>query len=191
MKIAMARSVTPRLPLFADPATLWRKPTQKLLDKIAQQSELDSALTQQAGLDCLDFIDQVFEQFNFTYQTSARERQNIPAQGRVLIIANQTLTSLHALALLRQITEIRRDVKLVVDEPIAGLSHLAELLIPGSAVAVTDSNNSEQIIEALEGDKAVILFPAGGLAKFRPRSNRRGGWRPDVLESCRGTNFVQ
>ncbi|WP_317930009.1 lysophospholipid acyltransferase family protein [Halioxenophilus sp. WMMB6] len=172
------RSMTGKFPAFDFPGAIFRKPTQKFLRKITHESELADILTTRAGLGSLDFIDQIFEQLNFTYQVSARDRQNIPDEGRVLVYANQPLASLHALALVRLVAEVRKDIRLVIDEQESEFGALGSLIIQSGP------NAEEAIQQALAAEQAVILFPTGNFAKVRPQNR---SWRSDLLHYCRAT----
>ncbi len=181
--IDIARSVTERVPVFALPGALLRKPALKLLQKLTHESEFNASLCEQRGVGCLDFIDQLFDKFNFTYQISARDRQNIPAQGRVVIIANQPLASLDALAVLRLVGEFRRDIKLVVEDSTNDLMCLSPLVIQSNDPLTTE----QMVVNALDNEQAVIIFPAGGLAKTRQNASQKARWRPEFLNYCRQT----
>jgi hypothetical protein len=46
----------------------------------------------------IEFVEQSLDYFNFSYAVSDLERENIPASGRVVIIANHPIGSLDGLA---------------------------------------------------------------------------------------------
>ena len=56
--------------------------------------------------------------------------RNIPATGRVLIVANHPLGGLDGLALLRLIGLIRRDVLIVVNELLLNIKPLKGVFLP-------------------------------------------------------------
>jgi hypothetical protein len=55
----------------------------------------------------LDFVEQVLEYFDFSFSVRDSERERIPAQGRVVIIANHPIGSLDGLALIKLVSEVR------------------------------------------------------------------------------------
>jgi len=181
----IARAVTDKFPVFILPGTLLLKPAQLLIEKINYEREINALMGDSHGVGAVDFIDQLFEQFNFTYQVTARERQNIPDQGRVVIIANQPVASLHALAVVRLICELRRDVYIVWSDSHTELGSLSKMII--CADAWSSQNCSQQITDALNDEAAVIIFPAGNFIKPRATSGKHTAWRPDFLHYCRST----
>ena len=93
------QSVTDKFPGFAERLPIIRKSTLSILRKLTREQEINAFLREHQGQRGIDFIDRIFEYFNFNYSVSQRERSNIPAQGRVVIIANHPIGSLDGLAL--------------------------------------------------------------------------------------------
>jgi putative hemolysin len=184
--INVEAAVTAKFPAFATSPALLRKPALQFLKKVLHESEINHFLEQNRDVCGLDWIDRVFEFFDFSYNTSARDRANIPASGRVVIIANHPIGSLDGLALLKLVGEIRKDVAIVANDLLAGFSELSTLLIPvdnmtgGSAL-----KSCRQVVTALENEKAVIVFPAGEVSRASPLGIRDGLWRPGFLHFAR------
>src|SRR5688572_6930775 len=93
------QSVNNKFPGFAGQSSIIRKSTLSLLRKITREQEINAFLRDNQGQRGIDFIDRIFEYFNFSYSVSQRERNNIPSQGKVVIIANHPIGSLDGLAL--------------------------------------------------------------------------------------------
>mgnify|MGYP002388634499 CR=1 FL=1 len=87
--------------------------TSMLLKRMLHQKEINAFIESHRYLECLEFNDAVLEHFNFSFQVSSKDRTRIPDQNRVLIVANHPLGSLDGLALLKLVSEIRSDVKIV------------------------------------------------------------------------------
>merc|ERR1712137_811054 len=64
----------------------------------------------------IDFVEQVLAYFNISYSTRDIEKERIPHEGRVVIIANHPIGSLDALALIKLVSEVRHDLKVVANE---------------------------------------------------------------------------
>ena len=124
------QSVVNKFPGFATKAPLIRKSTLTLLRKLTHEQEINRFLHDNQGNRGLDFIDRIFDYFNFSYSVSHRERNNIPSQGRLVIIANHPIGSLDGLALLKLISEVRRDVKIIANDMLMAFEPLHELLLP-------------------------------------------------------------
>ena len=88
---------------------------------------------------------------------SLRDRERIPAEGRLLVAANHPLAFIDLIVLYTTVAEIRKDVVVVAD-------NLAEYLPKDAEVIRNDRGNSyaavRKIHRALMAEKAVIVFPA-------------------------------
>jgi putative hemolysin len=131
----------------------------------------------------IDFVEQALDYFDCSYAVSARQRENIPATGRVVIIANHPIGSLDGLCLLKLIDEIRSDVRIVANHLLHSLVPLRSCLLP---VRNMTGNSSRQhlrrISQALENEEAVIIFPAGEVSRIKANGIRDGHWRPGFLK---------
>lgn len=78
----------------------------------------------------IEFIEQVFDYFHFSYAVTDRQRENIPSFGKVIIIANHPIGSLDGLALLKLVHEVRADVKIVVNDLLLAVEPLRSCLLP-------------------------------------------------------------
>jgi putative hemolysin len=115
----------------------------------------------------IEFIEQVLEYFRFSFAVSDRQRENIPASGRVIIIANHPIGSLDGLALLKLVHEIRSDVKIVANDLLMRIPPLRPLLLPVPNMSGTSrKSHIEKIGSALMREEAVIIFPAGEVSRF-------------------------
>ncbi len=88
-----------------------------------EQAFIDFA-KQYPHLQGIEFIEQVLDYFDFTFTVSEREQENIPASGKVVIIANHPIGSLDGLALLKLIYQVRPDVKIVANDLLMALEPL-------------------------------------------------------------------
>ncbi|WP_341503053.1 GNAT family N-acyltransferase [Gallaecimonas sp. GXIMD4217] len=129
-----------------------------------------------------DFVEAVLDHFDFGYQVSDREKERIPASGRVVIIANHPIGSLDGLALLKCVGEVRRDVRVVANALLGELAPLKGLMHPvNNLVGRTSREQMEGISRHLEDDGALIIFPAGEVSRLRPQGVRDTHWRSGFL----------
>jgi len=180
------QSVVNKFPGFAGSAPIIRKPTLSLLRKLTREREINSFLHEHQGLRGTDFIDRIFEYFNFSYSISLRERNNIPAQGRLVIVANHPIGSLDGLALLRLVKEVRPDVKIVANDMLMTFEPLHDLLLPLDNMTRSAYRQSyKNIIQALNDEQAIIIFPAGEVSRASPAGIRDGKWQSGFLHFAR------
>lgn len=126
----------------------------------------------------LDFIDRVFDYLNFDYSVTGKGKLNIPASGKVMIIANHPLGALDALALIKLVGEVRRDVKIVANDMLMQITQIEKLLLPVDNMKGRLTKQSVAgIIGALKNEEAVIMFPSGEVSRMRPSGVRDTNWK--------------
>ena len=74
----------------------------------------------------LHFIDAILDHLNVAYKVNNKRTQNIPALGKVIIIANHPLGALDALTLIKMVSSIRQDkkVKIIANNLLSQFSQL-------------------------------------------------------------------
>ncbi len=180
------QSVVNKFPGFATQAPIIRNSTLSILRKLTREQEINAFLHEHQGVTGIDFIDRIFDYFNFSYSISQRERSNIPAQGRLIIIANHPIGSLDGLALLRLVSEVRRDVKIIANDLLMAFAPLHDLLLPLDNMTRSAYKQSyKNILAALENEQAIIIFPAGEVSRASPQGIRDGKWQAGFLHFAR------
>ena len=135
-----------------------------------------------------NFIDLVMEYFDFDVSLAERDRAQIPSSGRLVIVANHPLGSLDGLALLRLVSHVRRDVKIVANNHLSVVSALDDLIFPVDNMGgSTTKTQIKAIHEYLNNEGAVIIFPAGEVSRFGLKGVRDGLWSKGFLRIARTT----
>jgi putative hemolysin len=183
------QTVQQKFPNFSAKSAWFRKPTLGFLRKITHEQEVNNFLQTHQDLKGFDFIDQVLDHFNFSYSISNRDRNNIPATGRVVIVANHPLGALDGLSLLKLVGEIRRDVKIIANDMLMNFSALESLFHPVDNLSKSTRKTSiSRIVDSLNNEEAVIVFPAGEVSRIRPSGVRDGKWNSGFLNFAKKTN---
>lgn len=183
------QAVQQKFPRFQHTSPWIKKPTLGFLRKITHEQEVNRFLDQHQDLRGFDFIDQVLDYFNFSYSISHRDRANIPATGRVVIVANHPLGALDGLSLLKLVGEVRRDVKIVANDMLMNFDALESLFLPVDNLSKSTRKSSvARIVDCLNNDEAVIVFPAGEVSRIRPNGVRDGKWNSGFLNFAKKTN---
>lgn len=184
--IDIEAAVTGKYPALATAPRLLRKPALSFLRHLLHETQINDFLVRNGDVCGFDWIDRVFDYLDFSYTVSARDHANIPASGRVIIIANHPIGSLDGLALLKLVGEVRRDVKVIANDLLAHFSALENLLIPVDIMAGGNALRSvRRVLQELEQEHAVIIFPAGEVSRASPVGVRDALWRPGFLQFAR------
>ncbi len=183
------QAVQQKFPRFQHTSPWIKKPTLGFLRKITHEHEVNRFLDLHQDLRGFDFIDQVLDYFNFSYSISHRDRINIPATGRVVIVANHPLGALDGLSLLKLVGEVRRDVKIVANDMLMNFAALESLFLPVDNLSKSTRKSSvSRIVDSLNNDEAVIVFPAGEVSRIRPSGVRDGKWNSGFLNFAKKTS---
>lgn len=186
--IDIEQAVGDKFPAINLQPPIIRKPTISLLRKLAHEKDINAFLQQHADKSPIDFIDSVFEYFNFSYSVSQRDLANIPDCGRLVIVANHPIGSLDGLALLRMIYSVRQDVKILANDMLMHFEQLHPLFIAADNMKGGKTLTTfREALRCLESEGAIILFPAGEVSRVRPSGVRDTRWQPGFLKMARRT----
>ncbi len=171
-----------KFPALAAQPEIIAKPMLAMLRKLMREDDARAFLAQCEGLEGLAFIDRMLEHFQFSYSAIDREVENIPAEGRVVIVANHPLGLLDGVALLRLVGRVRRDVRIVANDVLTHFKPLKSLLLPVVNLGEGDNRGNVRAIHAaLANDEAVIIFPSGEVSRAGLKGIRDGRWRSGFL----------
>jgi len=161
-----------------------------LLKKLLHQDEINHFIETNQHLEGFEFNDAVLDHFDFSFRVSNRDRERIPAQGRVLIVANHPLGSLDGLALLKMVSEIRADVRIVATTLLNQITPLNKLFLSVDNLSkkARHLKSMRTIVKALDAEQAVIMFPAGEVSRIGPGGVRDGKWKTGFLHLAAKTN---
>ncbi len=155
-------------PSFFNKPLLLRRAIIFFLEKALHISEINELLFRLGDKDGIPLIDEVFEHFNFSFKISNKDMKKIPSEGRIICVANHPIGSLDGLALLKVISEIRKDVKIVANDILMQFENLNHHFLPINIESIkTQKENIAAIGKALENEEAVIIFPAGEVSRIK------------------------
>lgn len=170
---------------YPDLANTDRFTTRKLvsfLRYLFHESEIQQFEQKYSHLAGFDFIEQVLNHFDFGYRVRDRDIERIPANGRLVIIANHPLGTLDGLVLLKLVRKVRPDVKVVANVMLTSLQAMQPVLLPVDNINSKTSRDSLKKISAyLEAEGAVIMFPAGEVSRMGPQGIKDGKWNRGFL----------
>ena len=159
------------------------------LKALVNEDRINRFLQDNDYLKEFDFIDRVFDELKIDYLVQHDEIKNIPGTGRVLIVANHPLGGLDGLALLRLIGALRRDVLIVVNELLMNIKPLKGVFLPIDVFGQdTKKPALSRIIDALNDEKAVIIFPSGEVSRAGAKGIRDRKWLSGFLRIAEKTS---
>lgn len=165
----------------------WSRPVVDLLRRITCETRINATLDALGDAQGFAFIERALEQLRLHYRFSHSDRDNIPTEGRVVIVANHPLGALDALALLHLVGSVRRDVKILANQVLMQLTALRPLLLPTAVFGDEQgaAGGLRGAYRALEREEALIVFPAGEVSRIRPTGVRDCDWNAGFLRFAR------
>ncbi|MBN1541514.1 lysophospholipid acyltransferase family protein [candidate division KSB1 bacterium] len=154
----------------------------KIINRVLHVSEVNAFVHDHADKSGIDFIDQLFEELDFSYSLTSKDRERIPAEGKLVCVSNHPLGGLDGLALLRAVSEVRPDVKIVVNDILMRVDNLSELFLPYDIFSRKMQRKQIHAIKtSLMNEEAVIFFPAAEVSRLTMRGIRDGAWQSGAL----------
>ncbi len=181
--------INERYPGFANKPKILQTITLTFLNKVLHIRDVNNFLEMHKDDYGIQFIDELFEQFNFSYRISNKDAKKIPAEERVVIVANHPIGSLDSLALMSAVYNVRQDIKIVANDVLSIISQLDEFMLPFNLESAgVQRQNIQAISYALQNEKAVIMFPAGEVSRLRFYHIVDGKWNKGAVHFAKKFN---
>lgn len=133
----------------------------KFIDILFNEEDINKNLDDLSDYQGFDFINQLFKNLNFSYELSNTDKEKIPSEGAVILVANHPLGALDGLSLLKAVSEVRTDVKVIASDIVSEIDNLSELIIPVDFDSIDErKKNINNIEDSLKNDELVIFFPS-------------------------------
>lgn len=165
--------------------------SRRLLRRWSRWSQLDylqELLSRHAHLHGRALLEAALRDLDARYLVDDLERQRIPEQGRVIVVANHPLGGLDGLLMMKLLGDIRPDFKVAANAVLARIPGLAELLIPIDVFSGQGNRAAYAGMKAaLEADQALLLFPAGSVARLGWRGIRDSDWQRSFISLAEQT----
>lgn len=158
----------------------WQK---NLLKKLLYEEEFQQFAAAHLHLKGLDMVEQVLEHLDIHCTVSARDLEQIPDHGPLVIIANHPTGTLDGLALMYAVSRVRRDVKVVTNRLLTHLEPLGSLFIPVDNINGRTSKSSlMQMEQHLHNGGVLIFFPAGEVSRPTRKGIRDKKWHSGFIK---------
>jgi len=132
----------------------------------------------------LAFTDNLLEQLKITYTIQPNELENIPATGRLVVIANHITGMQDSFSLVQLIASQRENkkVKLIINSMMLEVSQNFGMGIPVNVNGGISKSSLKAINEALNNEEAIIIFPAGFVNRFSLNGLKDSLWKSSFLK---------
>jgi putative hemolysin len=180
--INIEKEILSKFPKLSSKTPMLQKSLFKIAQKLVHEDKINDFLKKYSHLKGFEFVEAVLDYFKFDFSYSSNDIENIPSSGRVVIISNHPLGALDALCLLKLVGSVRKDVRIVANDFLAGIESLNSLFIKIDNFKTKQSKeNIKKIYSALDNEEAVIIFPAGEVSRVSPTGIKDGKWQKGFL----------
>ncbi len=173
--LSIEQSLTERLPWLAQHPAI-RRPMAGMLGRLADEDGFNRVLQRVGAVEGFAFVERVLDVLGTSYHFDPREREHIPLEGPLLVVANHPLGMQDALALLQLIGSVRSGVRILGNDWLATVPQLSKLLLPVDVFGKGAASRPRGIYRALQNGEALIVFPAGEVSRVRADGVRDGRW---------------
>ena len=152
------------------------------LDRILFIPRINRFLEKNGDKTGIEFIEELFDELDISYKLSNKDREKIPSEGKLIIVANHPLGGLDGLILLKLVSDIRNDVKIIANDVLMNIQNLVDYFLPFDLLSKKDlKKNYLQISEALKKENAIIIFPAGQVARLTIKGIKDKKWNKGAV----------
>jgi putative hemolysin len=173
-----------KYPVLEAMPSIVRAAAVAIVRRLTRMDEIETLLSSHTHQRGAAFLDDVFEDLDFSCFVSSCDKARVPPEGSLVIVANHPLGAMDGLALLRAILDVRSDAQVVVNKVLMDVSNLAGHLL---ALDVFSARPRPSDVVAmgrvLEQRSALVIFPSGDVSRLTPTGIRDRSW-------CRGAAYL-
>lgn len=156
---------------------------KRVLKKLLHEEEFQAFAARHRHLKGLDMVEQVLEHLHIRCDIAARELEQIPDSGPLVVVANHPTGTLDGLVLLYALSRVRRDVKVVANRMLSHLEPLSSLFIAVDNLGNRTRKSAVRQMEAqLERGGVLLFFPAGEVSRPATQGIVDKTWNPGFVK---------
>jgi putative hemolysin len=145
----------------------------KFLMYILRFNKLNKIYEQIASKKGIDFIDEIIRVLEFKIEFDETELKKIPSTGPLIVVANHPFGGFDGLLLIKYLSQVRPDVKVIGNFLMQKVDPVSEYFIPDNPFNNTDPEKQEkeckgatEALTHLDNGGILCLFPAGDLSTY-------------------------
>ena len=185
--ISVETTVNALYPKLRDKPSLFSRAIVAFLKRVLHERELNEFFAKHPETG-LPFVESILSHMDVSYSVDQNEIENIPPIGKLIVVSNHPMGALDAFSLIHLLSKARQNgrVRIVANQVLMQVPQLKDVMIPVDNMTGKLSKQSMRMIEeALEREEAVIFFPAGEVARFRPWGIRDFRWKKGFINFSR------
>lgn len=131
----------------------------RYIKRIVHENDINDVMSRIGHLRGLEFVNALLAELNTTVLIEGAE--NLPKEGGCIVASNHPLGGLDGIALMKAVSDIRPDMKFLVNDILLNIENLQPLFLPVNKHGANPRQALKLIDEAYASDEVTIVFPAG------------------------------
>jgi len=155
----------------------------RYLKRILHQNEINQILIDHKDKNDYEFCVSILNQFNIKVNLIGQD--NIPLSGGAILTCNHPLGGMDALAIVNQISPIRKDIKFVVNDILLNLENLKGLFVGVNKHGTNSKQSILDLNKTFESEQLVFVFPAGMVSRRKKGEIRDLAWKKTFVSRAK------
>ncbi|GIV26928.1 MAG: glycerol acyltransferase [Bacteroidia bacterium] len=152
--------------------------------KVLHEEDINYAMSSFGHLRDLKFNDSVLKFLDA--KVISHGVDNIPESGSVIIASNHPLGGLDGMALIKAVSEKRKDIKFIVNDVLLKLENYSGIFVGVNKLGSTPKSSLLEVEKVFASDNAILFFPAGLVSR---KQKINGKWQ--IQDLMWNKTFVQ
>lgn len=132
----------------------------RYLEHIIHQEEVNEFFIKQKGRTAYEFCDACMKEFGITLHMEGQENVIRPPES-CIFVSNHPLGGFDAVAVVSELSEIRPDIKFIVNDFLMTIENLKGHFVGVNKVGKSAKDSLRKVDELFASDAATFIFPAG------------------------------
>jgi len=151
----------------------------RFFKRILHQNEINQILIDNKNNSDYDFCVSILSEFNIKVNLIGSE--NIPKDGGVIFASNHPLGGMDALAIIKEITTFRKDLKFVVNDILLNLKNLKGLFVGVNKHGANSKQSILDLNKVFDSGQVVFVFPSGLVSRKSKGTIKDLTWKKTVI----------
>jgi putative hemolysin len=151
----------------------------RYLKRVLHQNEINQILIDNKNNTDYDFCVSILSEFNIKVNILGTE--NIPKEGGAIFTSNHPLGGMDALAIVKEITPYRKDLKFVVNDILLNLKNLEGLFVGVNKHGTNSKQSILDLNKVFASENIVFVFPSGLVSRKSKGVVKDLTWKKTVI----------
>ena len=145
--------------------------------KVLKLGHINKFCTENKNLPTYEFLIEVLKHLKINYEIHEEDLKRIPEKGPFIIVSNHPLGGLDGIILMKIVSEIRPDFKIMTNFLLKKIEPLKNVSIPVNPFETRKDTFDSKIgfietLRVLKDNHCIIVFPAGEVSHYYPKTKK-------------------